>query len=159
MSRKLIIVIVVLLAAVVLGGVGAVGFWQYHEKPEFCATCHIMDPYLESWQDSDLGAHAHAVEDITCLDCHEPTVQQQVQELVVYMQGDFDVPLAQIRYPMSECLECHDSYAALAELTSGGDFNPHGSHWGELECGVCHGMHKESVDYCDQCHQTNMQVP
>jgi len=33
---------------VVLGGVGAAGFWQYHEQPQFCATCHIMEPYLES---------------------------------------------------------------------------------------------------------------
>ena len=33
---------------VVLGGVGAVGSWQYHEQPQFCATCHIMEPYLES---------------------------------------------------------------------------------------------------------------
>ena len=159
MSKKRIVVIAVLLGIVVVGGVGAVGLWQYHEQPQFCATCHIMDPYLESWQASDLGAHAHAAGDVACLDCHEPTVQQQVDELVVYVQGDFDVPLAQIRYPMAECLECHEDYPTLAELTSGSDFNPHDSHWGELECGTCHQMHRESVDYCDQCHQTNMQVP
>lgn len=67
--------------------------WKYHEQPQFCATCHIMEPYLESWVSSDYGAHAHAVEDATCLECHEPTTQQQVDELVVYMQGDFTVPL------------------------------------------------------------------
>jgi len=73
---------------VVLGGVGAVGFWQYHEQPQFCATSHIMEPYLESWQKSDYGAYVHAIEDVTCLECHVPTVEQQVHELVVYMQGD-----------------------------------------------------------------------
>ena len=26
--------------------------------------------------------------DVTCLECHVPTVEQQVHELVVYMQGD-----------------------------------------------------------------------
>jgi cytochrome c nitrite reductase small subunit len=159
MSGKRIVVIGVLLGMVVIGGVGAVGFWDYHERPEFCETCHIMDAYVESWQESDYGAYAHAIEGVTCLECHEPTLQQQVDELVVYMRGDFDVPLAQIRYPMSECLECHEDYATLAELTSGGEFNPHDSHWGELECGTCHHMHAASVDYCDQCHQTNMQVP
>ena len=159
MSKNRIVVIVVLLGMVVVGGVGAVGFWQYHEQPQFCATCHIMDPYLESWESGDLGAHAHAVEGVTCLECHEPTVQQQMNELVVYIQGDFDVPLAQIRYPMSECLECYEDYPTLAELTGGSDFNPHDSHWGELECSTCHQMHAASVDYCDQCHQTNMQVP
>ena len=87
MSKKRIVVIAVVLGVVVIGGVGAAGLWQYHEQPQFCATCHIMDPYLASWESSDLGAHAHAVEDVTCLDCHEPTVQQQVDELVVYVQG------------------------------------------------------------------------
>jgi len=159
MSRKRIVVIAVLLGVVVVGGVGAAGFWQYHEEPQFCATCHIMDPYLESWQTSDLGAKAHADEGVACLDCHEPTIQQQMDELVVYISGDFDVPLNQRRLPMAECLECHDSYAALAELTGDLELNPHESHWGELECGVCHRMHRESEDYCDQCHQTGMQVP
>src|SRR4030042_488619 len=93
MSKKRIIVIAVLLGVVVIGGVGAIGLWKYHEQPQFCATCHIMQPYLESWVSSDYGAHAHAAEDVTCLDCHVPTVQQQVDELVVYMQGDFKVPL------------------------------------------------------------------
>jgi len=87
------VVIAVLLGVVVIGGVGAVAAWKYHEQPQFCATCHIMEPYLESWVSSDYGAHAHAVEDATCLECHEPTTQQQVDELVVYMQGDFTVPL------------------------------------------------------------------
>jgi len=50
MSRKRTVVIAVLLGVVVLGGVGAVGFWQYHEQPQFCGTCHIMYPYVESWQ-------------------------------------------------------------------------------------------------------------
>jgi len=48
MSKKRIVVIAVLLGVVVLGGVGAVSLWRYHEQPQFCATCHIMKPYLES---------------------------------------------------------------------------------------------------------------
>jgi len=50
MSRKRIVVIAALSGVVVVGGVGAIGLWRYHELPQFCATCHIMDPYLESWQ-------------------------------------------------------------------------------------------------------------
>ena len=65
MSRKRIVVIAALLGVVVVGGVGAVGLWSYHEQPQFCATCHIMDPYLESWQSSDYGAAAHAEADVT----------------------------------------------------------------------------------------------
>ena len=65
MSKKRIVVIAVLLGLVVIGGVGAVGFWKYHEQPQFCATCHIMDP----------------------------TIEQQVNELVVYVRGDYEIPL------------------------------------------------------------------
>ncbi|MCJ7619633.1 MAG: hypothetical protein MUP64_05385 [Anaerolineae bacterium] len=50
MSRKRVAVISVLLGVVVVGGVGAVAAWKYHEQPQFCATCHIMGPYLESWR-------------------------------------------------------------------------------------------------------------
>jgi len=26
--------------------------------------------------------------------------------------------------------------------------NPHASHYGEMECRLCHKMHKECDDYC-----------
>ena len=165
MSKKRIVVVAVLLGIVVVGGVGAVGFWQYHEQPEFCATCHIMDPYLESWQASDLGANAHAEYDVTCLECHEPTVEEQVNELVVYLQGDYEIPLRELKYPMEECLQCHEhgSYEEIVEMTA--DLvetvgaNPHASHYGEMECRLCHKMHKESEDYCAQCHAWGFEVP
>jgi hypothetical protein len=165
MSRKRTALIVVLLAVVVLGGVGAVGFWQQHEKPEFCGTCHIMDPYLEAWQASDFGANAHAEHDIACLDCHEPTLEQQIDELMVYIQGDYEVPLEGLDYPKESCLECHEhgSYEEIAEKTAylAGEVgaNPHGSHYGQLECRLCHKMHQESEDYCAQCHAWGWEVP
>ena len=40
--------IAVLLGVEVLGGVGAVGFWRYHEHPQFCTTCHTMELCVES---------------------------------------------------------------------------------------------------------------
>ncbi len=156
MSRKKIIAII-LLAVVAVGGVGAVGFWQYHERPEFCATCHIMQPYLESWQESDYGAYAHATHDVTCLECHEPTIDQQVNELVVYVQGDYEIPLQEREYPMEFCFDCHEpnehtSYEEVVELTADLDLNPHDSHVGQPDCGICHKMHELSEDYCAECH-------
>ena len=50
MSKKRIVVIAVVLGVVVIGGVGAVAAWKYHELPQFCATCHLMGPSLESRQ-------------------------------------------------------------------------------------------------------------
>jgi len=157
MSKKRIVVIGVLLGVVVIGGVGAVAAWKYHELPQFCGTCHIMDPYVASWQASDLGAHAHAVEDVACLDCHEPTVQQQVDELVVYMQGDFAVPLEERQFGTQFCFDCHlpnehTRYEEVIQLTAGLELNPHDSHLGQMDCEICHKTHKPSEDYCAPCH-------
>jgi cytochrome c nitrite reductase small subunit len=158
MSRKRNIVIAVLLAVVVIGGVGAVAFWEYHERPEFCATCHIMEPYLASWQASDYGAYEHAIEGVTCLECHVPTVEQQVHELVVYMQGDYGIPLEEMQVSDGFCYDCHleDEHASLEEVvqrTADRELNPHESHLiGEIDCDTCHNMHQASEDYCADCH-------
>ena len=158
MSKRRIVIIGVLLGVVVIGGVGAIGLWTYHEQPQFCATCHIMEPYLESWQASDYGAAAHAEADVTCLECHEPTTQQQVDELVMYVQGDFSVPLDEGDYGNEFCFDCHEanehtSDEEVIQLTAGLELNPHDSHLiGEMECGTCHKMHKASEDYCAECH-------
>lgn len=157
MSRKRRIALMVVAGIVVLGGVGAVGLWQYHEKPEFCATCHIMEPYLESWQASDYGAYAHAQQDVTCLECHVPTTQQQVDELVVYVQGDFTVPLEELEVSDQFCYDCHlpnehTSSEEVVQLTADLELNPHDSHLGELDCDICHKMHALSEDYCADCH-------
>jgi cytochrome c nitrite reductase small subunit len=165
MSRKRAVMIAVLVGLVIVGGAGAVGFWQYHEKPQFCATCHIMDPYLQSWEASALGANAHGQEGVVCLDCHQPTLEQQVNELVVYLQGDYEVPLKGLKYPQEGCFECHEhgSYEQLVEATAHLEeeigANPHDSHYGEMECRLCHKMHEESETYCGQCHAFGFQVP
>jgi hypothetical protein len=158
MSRKRKIVLIVVAAIVVVGGVGGVAFWEYHERPEFCATCHIMEPYLESWEESEYGAYAHATEGVTCLECHPPTIEQQVHELVVYMQGDYENPLPEIEVSEEFCYDCHvdnehTSLEEVVQLTADREVNPHESHLiGEMDCDTCHNMHKVSEDYCAECH-------
>jgi len=165
MSKKRTMMIIVLCVVVVVGGVGAAYLWNYHEEPEFCATCHIMDPYLETWQSAEYGAGAHAEYEIECLDCHVPTLEQQVHELVVYVQGDYEIPLSELKYPKESCYECHEhgTYEEIVEMTAELEetvgANPHASHYGEMECRLCHKMHKESEDYCAQCHAWGWQVP
>ena len=44
----------------------------------------------------------------------------------------------------------------LAEATGDEELNPHDSHYGEMECRLCHKMHKPSELYCTQCHQVPM---
>ena len=42
---------------------GAAGW--YTSRPVFCNSCHIMEPYYKSWQES-----SH--KDVTCVECHFP---------------------------------------------------------------------------------------
>ena len=153
------LVVVAVVAVLVLAGVGG-GFWYYHEQPEFCGDmCHLMVPYYESWSEPGLQANYHAEADVECLDCHEATIEQQVKELVANVTGNYEDPLAERKLPKEECLACHDhdSYPELAEATSDWDHNPHDSHYGEMECSICHNMHRPSELYCTQCH--SVEVP
>ena len=97
--------------------------------------------------------------DVTCLECHVPTVEQQVHELVVYMQGDDEIPLPELQYPKEDCYDCHEhgTFDQIVEMTAELEetvgANPHASHDRELECRPCHKMHAESEDRCRACHQ------
>ncbi len=145
----------VLLGVAVLAGTGL--RW-YHGQPQFCGLCHIMQPYVASWQNGDLLAKAHAEAGVTCLECHEPTTEQQVDEAAKYIKGEYQTPLRQRAFQKEWCFRCHEheSYSQVAELAAELvdqlGRNPHASHWGELECRICHKMHKPSQLYCAQCH-------
>jgi hypothetical protein len=101
--------------------------WQYHQTPGFCALCHLMDPYLQSWtgervSETDgepLLVKLHADEGDVCLDCHEPTLQQQVEELWMYLRDEYRDPPRERKFSKEECLKCHEhaSREELIELT------------------------------------------
>lgn len=46
-----------------LGIIGTIGAIEYTARPQFCASCHNMIPYYESWEHS---THNH----VPCTDCH-----------------------------------------------------------------------------------------
>jgi len=52
--------------------------------------------------------------------CHVPTVEQQVHELVVYMQGDYEIPLPELQYPKEDCYDCHEhgTFDQIVEMTA-----------------------------------------
>jgi cytochrome c nitrite reductase small subunit len=45
---------------------GPPGLYARSESPEFCGSCHAVQPEYEAW------AHAGAHRRITCVDCHLP---------------------------------------------------------------------------------------
>lgn len=155
-KRKILIVGGILILLLVALGIGG---WSYHEQPQFCGNmCHIMDPYLQSWQASDFGASAHAAQGVACLDCHEPTIQEQVTELTTYIKGDYTIPLAELKVSDEFCYDCHlldehENLEQVVQRTADRDENPHASHLiGDVPCATCHKMHKPSQDLCAQCH-------
>lgn len=112
-----------------------------------------MQPYYDTYSESDYLVHAHAVneeEELVCHDCHHATVEEQVNELILYVTGDYLTPLEERDFGEKFCLECHE----LEEVITTTDFeesNPHDSH-NELLCSECHKMHRESEIYCSECH-------
>lgn len=67
-------ILIVLVAAVIIGTGVAAGLLKASENPSFCASCHIVEPYYLSWNDSPLLDHKHAEENITCQECHERSI-------------------------------------------------------------------------------------
>lgn len=50
------------------------------------------------------------------------------------------------------CLQCHGSYAKVAQATATLKVNPHDSHKGQPACISCHSMHGQSSLSCNDCH-------
>ena len=65
-------------------------------KPAFCATCHNMQPEYDSFTHDGYLAKAHADMGVTCHDCHEPTIAQQMKEGWLFVTGNYE-PHAEVR--------------------------------------------------------------
>ena len=68
-GRAGLVIFIVLAVAGALGiflAFGPPGIYAKTETPEFCGSCHVLEPQYETWFHS--GAHAR----ITCVDCHLP---------------------------------------------------------------------------------------
>lgn len=110
-SKKLTIVGIIVAAIVVAG----VGFWTWHETPEFCtAICHtpMNATYLETLYANPYGpavdkwgnevtkaksmlASVHGNMGKRCMSCHEPAIQEQVTEGLEWIQGNYYNPLSE----------------------------------------------------------------
>lgn len=176
--------IVVGVVVVVLIAAGA-GFFVWHEQPSFCnAICHTpMDPYLPTYEAepgqpatdkwgndvkdaSSMLAPVHRAAGKTCMDCHVPTIGEQLSEGASWVTGNYYYPLeerdteqlvaARGIEPDQFCLNeaCHnmtrdDLIKATADK---GKYNPHVAQHGERACSDCHKAHRASVNACTQCH-------
>ncbi len=199
-KKKWPIVLGIVVVVVVAAGAG---FMVWHEQPSFCnAICHTpMDAYVETYLDGTTDKYGNELEDeasqnammaylhgnslstgetVTCLDCHVPTLSEQITEGLNWITGSYTIEgttsdgtvvletrtledLVEARGLEDEtefCLTegCHDLTAeeleeATADLSE--TYNPHSttSHMSSsVTCSDCHKAHSQSVNYCTSCH-------
>lgn len=188
--KKLAVVAGVLAVIVVAAGAG---FWVWHEQPSFCnAICHTpMDPYLPTYEadpgqtatdkwgnevsnaSAMMAASHRAVADSTCLDCHVPTLSEQVSEGIAWVSGSYEVqenatfgvvlPEKSLEDLVAArgidddefCLNasCHNmTREDLEAITADKPLNPHEARHDKYACSDCHKGHRASVVMCASCH-------
>ena len=148
---------------VVIGG-GALGGYMIHlsdTSPEFCSTCHLMEPNVTSYLTSNNLDNIHNQANVECKECHDYKLDAEIKSGINYVIGNYTVgtdgELLPIKYGDELCLQCHISYSHIAEETADLTRNPHKNHQGELACNTCHISHGEQIDYCSTCHENGGQ--
>ena len=74
-----------LLIAMVVFLVGSAGFAEYSMTPDFCRSCHLMEPYYQAW-------HASSHKNVACPECHfEPGLKNT-------LKGKFQASSQAVKY-------------------------------------------------------------
>jgi nitrate/TMAO reductase-like tetraheme cytochrome c subunit len=147
----------------------------YTSRPQFCNSCHIMEPYYKSWQKS-----SH--KDVACIECHFPPgvggevlgkLNGLVQVIKYFTNTAGPRPTAEI--PDASCLRsgCHETRLLSGKVDFHGldshgkpwhipfDHTPHlaeGRRGKTLRCTSCHsqivqGSHMTvTTSTCFLCH-------
>jgi nitrate/TMAO reductase-like tetraheme cytochrome c subunit len=155
--------------------VGSLGFAEYSMQPDFCRSCHIMEPYYQAW-------HTSTHKDVACVMCHfEPGLEntlkgkwQASSQAAKYITNTYgSKPHAEVRD--SSCMRegCHEKRLLQGRvdwpiktqrgttITIKFDHTPHLTELRrgkQLRCVSCHsqivqGQHLVvTLDTCFLCH-------
>jgi predicted CXXCH cytochrome family protein len=157
-------VLAVVVLVLVLMTAGAA---QYTSRSAFCNSCHIMEPYYVSWQES-----SH--HDVACIKCHFPPgagekVRGKMQGLVQLLKYVTQTagPRLSAEIPDESCLRCHDTRLLSGRVEFQGVPFDHGPHLADtrrgkkLRCTSCHGQIVQgdhmtvTASTCFLCHFKN----
>ena len=140
------------------------GAATYTSRPQFCISCHIMQPYYDSWQHS-----SH--KDVSCIKCHfPPGAGEKIRgkmlglvQLLKYVTATAGPrPAAEISD--ASCLRCHPTRLLSGRVDFHGVPFDHGPHLTQtrrgkqLRCTSCHsqivqGTHMTvTASTCFLCH-------
>ncbi len=118
---RLLLVVVLVFLALLGGSFKAYEFWS---SPEFCRSCHIMEPYYKSWEHS-----SHS--EVACVQCHfEPGIGAElhgkwvaVKQLAAAVTGAYSsMPYAEVSDQSCTRSGCHTPQ----ELDKSVDFTKRG---------------------------------
>jgi len=157
------------------GAVGMAGFAEYSMQPEFCQSCHLMEPYYQAW-------HASAHKNVACTECHfEPGVEgvlygkfQASSQAIKYITQTYgSKPHAEVRDVSCMREGCHTKRILQGKVkwevksvtgqpvTINFDHTPHLTEerrGHKLRCVSCHGQIVQgqhlvvTLDTCFLCH-------
>ena len=96
--------------------------------------------FIEEGRQDFLADRHFITEGLACKDCHGTESPGE-------------------RASVEQCLKCHGSYEDVAALTEHLSMNPHRSHYGVIQCVLCHKSHEKSSFYCNTCHFFDVEVP
>jgi cytochrome c nitrite reductase small subunit len=118
MKRVFLYLLGAIVIVAALGGFAAFGppgLYAKSESPEFCGSCHVLQPEYETWFHS--GAH----QNIKCIDCHLPNdnlahhlwakTLEGVGDTLAFHTGRVSDPIkisdSGTRVVVANCRRCH----------------------------------------------------
>ncbi|MFV1959580.1 MAG: cytochrome c3 family protein, partial [Planctomycetota bacterium] len=148
LGRPLALLAIAFSALAVVGGGGTYVAMSITTKPEFCGTCHIMKPYVESWRSSSHNS-------VPCVDCHyEPGLLETFEgkfkalsQLAKYATGTQGTkPWAEVSDYSCMRSGCHSNRLLEGEIQFGKIRFDHRHHLIDLKrgkklrCTSCHSQ-------------------
>lgn len=118
--RKWLLGAALLTGMIAVLGVALVGVAEhYTAQPQFCASCHIMEPYYASWENDPHGGKAN----VACVDCHyapgeRNTINAKLRglsQVASYFSGRFGATRPRAHVAPESCLTsaCHGDEAFM----------------------------------------------
>src|SRR5262245_36061957 len=113
MKRWSVRAAIILVVLLLLGG-SLVGVAEHRtSQPQFCASCHIMEPYYESWHADMHGSKL----DVACVECHYAPGEQftfhaklrGLSQVASYFSGRYGATRPRAHVSNESCLtsKCH----------------------------------------------------
>jgi nitrate/TMAO reductase-like tetraheme cytochrome c subunit len=116
-------------ALAVFAGIGAAGFFaaeSYTARPNFCASCHIMEPYYATWKNDP-----HGRMNVACIDCHYAPGERSsvnakmrgLSQVASYFSGRYGSGRPRAHVAQESCMtsSCHGDKAFMDRPLMVGD--------------------------------------